>query len=68
MRQLTQGLPDIEAALLKIDEVASSQEGIAAEEQLILRGYSFHDVSSSSRVSDMGTDLNQTCLTRTKML
>jgi exocyst complex protein 7 len=30
---------DIEAALVKIDEVASNQEGIAAEEALILRGY-----------------------------
>lgn len=30
--------PDIEAALQKIDEVASNQEGIAAEEALILRG------------------------------
>ena len=29
---------DIEKALLKIDEVASNQEGIAAEEALILRG------------------------------
>jgi exocyst complex protein 7 len=32
---------DIEKALLKIDEVASNQEGIAAEEALILRGYAF---------------------------
>jgi hypothetical protein len=31
-------LPDIELALQKIDEVASNQEGIAAEEALILRG------------------------------
>jgi exocyst complex protein 7 len=31
-------LTDIEKALVKIDEVASSQEGIAAEEALILRG------------------------------
>lgn len=31
--------PDIESALQKIDEVASNQEGIAAEEALILRGY-----------------------------
>ena len=30
---------DIDSALLKIDEVASNQEGIAAEEALILRGY-----------------------------
>jgi hypothetical protein len=30
---------DIEAALQKIDEVKSNQEGIAAEEALILRGY-----------------------------
>lgn len=30
---------DIESALQKIDEVASNQEGIAAEEALILRGY-----------------------------
>ena len=30
--------PDIESALLKIDEIASNQEGIAAEEALILRG------------------------------
>ncbi|CAL1708427.1 unnamed protein product [Somion occarium] len=29
---------NIEAALLKIDEIASNQEGIAAEEALILRG------------------------------
>ena len=29
---------DIEKALVKIDEVASNQEGIAAEEALILRG------------------------------
>ena len=34
-----EGLVDIEKALLKIDEVASNQEGIAAEEALILRGY-----------------------------
>ncbi|KAJ7653705.1 hypothetical protein DFH06DRAFT_1133838 [Mycena polygramma] len=32
------GIPDIEKALLKIDEVASNQEGIAAEEALILPG------------------------------
>ena len=32
-------LLDIESALQKIDEVASNQEGIAAEEALILRGY-----------------------------
>jgi hypothetical protein len=30
---------DIEKALLKIDEIASNQEGIAAEEALILRGF-----------------------------
>jgi len=30
---------DIDRALLKIDEVASSHEGIAEEEGLILRGY-----------------------------
>lgn len=39
---------DIESALLKIDEVASNQEGIAAEEALILRGCvpkSFYDIS-----------------------
>lgn len=30
---------DIDSALMKIDEVASNQEGIAAEEALILRGY-----------------------------
>jgi hypothetical protein len=29
---------DIEKALVKIDEVASNQEGIAVEEALILRG------------------------------
>ena len=29
---------DIEKALLKIDEVASNQEGVAVEEALILRG------------------------------
>ena len=29
---------DIEKALVKIDDVASNQEGIAAEEALILRG------------------------------
>ena len=34
-------LPDIESALQKIDEVASNQEGIAAEEALILRGCVF---------------------------
>lgn len=32
-------LSDIEKTLMKIDEVASSQDGIAAEEALILRGY-----------------------------
>jgi hypothetical protein len=37
-------LPDIESALQKIDEVASNQEGIAAEEALILRGYVFSHV------------------------
>ena len=31
-------ITDIEAALQKIDEVKSNQEGIAAEEALILRG------------------------------
>jgi hypothetical protein len=30
---------DIDRALLKIDEVASSQDGIAVEEGLVLRGY-----------------------------
>lgn len=29
---------DIEKALMKIDDMASNQEGIAAEEALILRG------------------------------
>lgn len=32
---------DIEKALMKIDEMASNQDGIAAEEALILRGYVF---------------------------
>ncbi|PSS18880.1 hypothetical protein PHLCEN_2v3195 [Hermanssonia centrifuga] len=35
---LTRRANNIESALLKIDEVASNQEGIAAEEALILRG------------------------------
>ncbi|GJE99593.1 exocyst complex component EXO70 [Phanerochaete sordida] len=35
---LTRRATNIEAALQKIDEVASNQEGIAAEEALILRG------------------------------
>ncbi|KDQ53737.1 hypothetical protein JAAARDRAFT_161423 [Jaapia argillacea MUCL 33604] len=35
---LTKRADNIESALQKIDEVASSQEGIAAEEALILRG------------------------------
>jgi exocyst complex protein 7 len=33
---------DIDKALIKIDEIASNQEGIAAEEVLILRGYVVH--------------------------
>ena len=36
---LTTHALDIEKALIKIDDVASNQEGIAAEEALILRGY-----------------------------
>ena len=32
---------DIDSTLQLIDEVASSQEGLAAEEALILRGYVF---------------------------
>ncbi|KAF5356496.1 hypothetical protein D9757_012573 [Collybiopsis confluens] len=36
--QISQKMTYIEKALLKIDEVASNQEGIAAEEALILRG------------------------------
>ncbi len=34
----TYKLVDIESALQKMDEIASNQEGIAAEEALILRG------------------------------
>lgn len=34
----SQQLADIESAMLKIDEIKSNQEGIAAEEALILRG------------------------------
>ena len=36
---LTGQCSDIDRALLKIDEVASSQDGIAVEEGLVLRGY-----------------------------
>ena len=32
------GLADIDKALLKIEEVASNHDGVAAEEALILRG------------------------------
>ncbi|KZT07915.1 uncharacterized protein LAESUDRAFT_724388 [Laetiporus sulphureus 93-53] len=37
-QQLTRRAKNIESALMKIDEIASYQEGIAAEEALILRG------------------------------
>ncbi|CCM01344.1 uncharacterized protein FIBRA_03394 [Fibroporia radiculosa] len=37
-QQLTRRARNIESALMKIDEIASYQEGIAAEEALILRG------------------------------
>jgi hypothetical protein len=43
--------PDIESALQKIDEVASNQEGIAAEEALILRGYVFSHVQRPHELS-----------------
>ena len=43
-------LPDIESALQKIDEVASNQEGIAAEEALVLRGYVFSHVQHSHKL------------------
>ena len=39
---LTAHALDIEKALIKIDDVASNQEGIAAEEALTLRGYEIH--------------------------
>ena len=45
-------LPDIESALQKIDEVASNQEGIAAEEALILRGYVFSHVEHPHELSN----------------
>ncbi|KAG5221478.1 exocyst complex component exo [Salix suchowensis] len=48
-RKLGECLADIEKALLKIDEVASNQEGIAAEEALILRGR-----SSKARLVETG--------------
>jgi len=35
-------LPDIDRVLGKIEEVASNRDGIASEEALILKGYSFH--------------------------
>jgi exocyst complex protein 7 len=36
---LTTRCTDIDRALLKIDEVASSQDGVAVDEGMILRGY-----------------------------
>jgi hypothetical protein len=36
---LTRRCTDIDRALLKIDEVASSQDGVAVDEGMILRGY-----------------------------
>jgi hypothetical protein len=56
---------DIEKALLKIDEVASNQEGIAAEEALILRGYVIRYPFRS--VSNLGLDLSQAISTITRM-
>lgn len=38
-RRAQEGLADIESALQKMDEIASNQEGIAAEEALILKGF-----------------------------
>jgi hypothetical protein len=35
-------LADIDRVLGKIEDVASNRDGIATEEALILRGYSFH--------------------------
>ncbi len=45
-------LLDIESSLQKIDEVASNQEGIAAEEALILRGYVFSHVEHPHGLSN----------------
>ena len=55
---------DIESALQKIDEVASNQEGIAAEEALILRG------CVTSRVGLYGHVITHSrfCLTFPKVL
>lgn len=36
---LTRRCTDIDRALLKIDEVASSQDDVAVDEGMILRGY-----------------------------
>ena len=44
-------LLDIESALQKIDEVASNQEGIAAEEALILRGCVFSPIEHPNELS-----------------
>ena len=58
---------DIDSALTKIDEVASNQEGIAAEEALVLRGYVHFAPHHYYALLSVALDLSQDNWNSTKM-